>query len=423
MNVQTVRQTRAEVSRASVAVDNLRGIVVLLVIAVHTVLCYAAYAVTGPWSFNGPPFPWRTFPVVDSHRFLGFDIFCAWANICLMPLFFLVSGFFVWNSLQRNGALRFSLRRIARLGPPFLLGIALVMPIAIYPAYAERTLNPSFGDYIHQLWTLPFWPDGPMWFLFILLIFDLTAAALMAAFPHAQNLIGQIAFRAGTKPKRFLAGLFVLSAVAYIPLGTIFGPMRWFQWGPFSFQLNFIGLYVVYFGAGIVIGASGLERGVLAQQFARNWKSWMLAAIVFFVAWLLVSAKTFTVRSASTGWMFADAVALAPACFASCICALLVAIRFGRVRTSFMKSLQANAFGMYWVHYAVLTWLQFALLSVSLPAIAKALLVFVAAGTLSWVIAASLRHVPVLNGVIGVPPRRARAALIPTLHSPLPLSD
>jgi surface polysaccharide O-acyltransferase-like enzyme len=422
MNIQQASAIEPDTPRASIAIDNLRGIVVLLVIAVHTALAYAAYAVAAPWAFNKSPYPWRTFPVIDGHRFIGFDIFCAWANICLMPLFFLVSGFFVWNSLERSGALGFAQRRVLRLGPPFVLGVALIMPIAVFPAYAERTLHPGLGDYFNQLLALPFWPDGPMWFLWVLMIFDLLAAGLFAASTRARNVVRQIAFRAGREPMHFLAGFFALSALAYIPLGTIFGPMRWFQWGPFSFQLNFIGLYVVYFGAGVVIGASGLECGLLGPRFARQWKRVLLTAAALFLIWLLVSAKTFTTPEASSAWMLADAVALVPACFASCLCALFFAMQFGRVRTRLLQSLQANAFGMYWVHYAVVIWLEFALLAVPCPALVKAPIVFTGAAALSWMIAVGLRRVPVLNGVVGVPPRRPSIPAT-VFSNPLTLSD
>jgi peptidoglycan/LPS O-acetylase OafA/YrhL len=420
MNLQAPRRIEPEGARVEAAIDNLRGIVVLLVIAVHAVLAYAAYA-PAPSSFDSAPYPWRTFPVVDPHRFIGFDIFCAWANTFLMPLFFLVSGFFVWRSLERNGAPSFSLRRALRLGPPFILGVAVIMPIAIFPAYAERSADPQIADYFSRLLRLPFWPDGPMWFLFILLIFDLFAAALFAAFPAVSLGVQRLSSRAAREPMRFLAGMFVLSALAYVPLGTVFGPMRWFQWGPFSFQLNFIALYAMYFGAGVVIGACGLERGPLHPYIARDWKKWLLAAAMFFAVWLLVSAKTFTVPHASMGWMLADAVALVPACFASCICALLLTVQYGRAPTGFLRQLHAKAFGMYWVHYAFVAWLQFALLSAQITPILKALIVFVSAVALSWGAAAMIGRTPVLNGVVGAARRPRRP--ISVAPSPLPLSD
>jgi surface polysaccharide O-acyltransferase-like enzyme len=172
----------------------------------------------------------------------------------------------------------------------------------------------------------------------------------------------------------------------------------------------------------VVIGAAGLERGPLDPYFARRWKKWLVAAVVLFAAWLFVSAKAFRDPTASAGWMLADAIALVPACFASCICTLLITMKFGRIRTRLLQSLQSNAFGMYWVHYAIVTWLQFVLLAAPCPAIVKALTVFVLAAMLSWATAAMLRHIPVLNGIVGAA-QRLRSSEMAPLHAPLPLSD
>ena len=67
-------------------------------------------------------------------------------------------------------------------------------------------------------------------------------------------------------PARFLAGLVLASAVAYVPLALLFGPSDWAQRGPFAFQLSRPGHYAVYFLAGVAIGACGIERGLLAPD-------------------------------------------------------------------------------------------------------------------------------------------------------------
>lgn len=393
--------------RTDGAINNLRAVVVLFVIAVHSVLGYAASAPHGPIPFAAPPYNWRTFPVLDPSRFIGFDVFCAWADVFLMPLFFLVSGFFVWQSLERNGPPGFVRRRAVRLVPPFLVGIGILLPIAAYPAYAQTAAQPGLVDYWHRLTALPFWPAGPMWFLWVLLVFDLVAAAAFLLVP--ERWVSALSQRAAQSPKRFFAGFLLLSALAYVPLGTIFGPMRWFQIGPFSFQLNCIGLEAFYFFGGVVIGARGYERTL--PMLARQWKRWTLAALATFGIWLAVSAKTFTTPAPSIFWQFADAVALVPACFASCCAALGLAARFAGARARSLASLRVSAFGMYWVHYPIVVWLQFAALSVAAPAIPKALLVFVCATALSWTATALMLRIPIVGALVGGGFARRRAAL------------
>src|SRR5262249_7409111 len=83
-------------ARASLAIDNLRGVVILLVLAFHSVLPYLAFLPAWPFAFDREPYLWRAFPIVDPVRWIGFDLFCAWLDVFLMSFFFLLSGLFVW---------------------------------------------------------------------------------------------------------------------------------------------------------------------------------------------------------------------------------------------------------------------------------------------------------------------------------------
>src|ERR1700730_6457776 len=118
---------RVSVPRASLAIDNLRAVVILLVLAFHSVLAYLASLPPHPFPFDSPPFLWRSFPIVDSERWLGFDLFCAWLDVFLMSFFFLLSGLFAWPSLTRRGARAFLYDRVRRLGVPFAVVVLLLM--------------------------------------------------------------------------------------------------------------------------------------------------------------------------------------------------------------------------------------------------------------------------------------------------------
>jgi glucans biosynthesis protein C len=68
-----------------------------------------------------------------------------------------------------------------------------------------------------------------------------------------------------------------------------------------------------------------------------------------------------------------------------------VALRFFHFRDRAFDSLSINAYGIYLLHYAVVVWLQYALLAVALPAGAKVILVLAPALVLSWAASAGLR--------------------------------
>src|ERR1700731_1136128 len=126
--------------RSSLALDNLRAFVILLVLSFRSVLAYLQFLPAAPYPFDSPPYQWRAIPIVDSHRWLGFDLYCAWQDVFLMSLFFFLSGLFVWTSLGRKGTATFLHSRLLRLGLPFALGVGFFLPPTLFPYFlAPRT--------------------------------------------------------------------------------------------------------------------------------------------------------------------------------------------------------------------------------------------------------------------------------------------
>src|SRR5262252_1719349 len=131
--------------RASRSLDNLRTLVILLVLSFHSVLAYLNFLPASPFPLDAPPYLWRAFPIVDTARWFGFDLFCAWQDVFLMSLFFFLSGLFAWRSLERKGTQAFLYDRIVRLGIPFTFVVVLLMPLANYPTYLQTAVDPGFG--------------------------------------------------------------------------------------------------------------------------------------------------------------------------------------------------------------------------------------------------------------------------------------
>ena len=151
-----------------------------------------------------------------------------------------------------------------RLGLPFVLAVGLMMPVAGYPIYRVTAADTSVAAYWQHLLALPFWPSGPPWFLWVLLVFDLGAAALYAFARRSGEALGQIVGKLSARPTAFVTVLVAASGLAYVPLALAFTPWTWFHVGPFGFQLCRPLLYAVNFLAGLGVGAYGIERGLLA---------------------------------------------------------------------------------------------------------------------------------------------------------------
>ena len=113
-------------SPTSLALNNLRAFVILIVLAFHSRLAYLYSLPASAFPFDEPPYKWLAFPIIDSHRWLGFDLFCAFQDVYLMSFMFLLSGLFVWPSLVRKGSGRFLQDRLMRLGLPFVVVVYLL---------------------------------------------------------------------------------------------------------------------------------------------------------------------------------------------------------------------------------------------------------------------------------------------------------
>src|SRR6266581_7499966 len=190
-------------SKTSLALHNLRGFAILNVLAFHSFIAYIDSQPPSPLPFDRPPYGWTAHPMVDSHRWLGFDLICAFEFLYLMQLMFFLSGLFVWPSLLRKGARTFLYDRFWRVGVPFALGASVLMPLAYYPVYRVTAFDPSWSAFWSHWTALPFWPSGPMWFLWFLLLFNVAAAALFWLAPRAGEALGRLSEGAGTHPGRF----------------------------------------------------------------------------------------------------------------------------------------------------------------------------------------------------------------------------
>jgi glucan biosynthesis protein C len=397
-------------SKTSLALSNLRAIVILIVLAFHSVAAYLGSLPPGPHRFDAPPYDWQAFPIIDSQRWFGFDLFCAWNDVCLMSLMFFLSGLFVWPSLQRKKSFRYLTDRLLRLGLPMIPAIFVLMPIALYPVYLVTAPDPSVADFWRQFVALPFWPCGPQWFLWQLLILGVVAAALHKVCPTWGDRLGKLAAGSRTDPLRFIVILTAASAVAYVPLALIYSPWAWFQYSAFGFQWCRPLHYTVYFFAGAAVGAYGLERGLLAADsvLTRRWPVAVGAAVLGLALWMTPTAIIMGGGNDNPGPLWLQLIAnvgFTVCCAAGCLAVMAVAIRFATAKRRWLDSLSANAYGMYLVHYPFVVWMQYALLNAPLPAIVKAAIVFAVAVASSWATVAALRNVPLGARLVGAKPR------------------
>src|SRR3981081_2629284 len=193
--VRAVPSARAR----NAALDRARTFITMLVLIHHSVIAYTHFGHT------------------DRDSFLGFDCVVVFNDSFFMAAMFFLSGLFVWPSLKRKGTGWFLRDRWWRLGLPFVVCALILMPTA-YSA-VELRLHPevSFAAFWWKTITVGPWPNGPAWFVWVLLALDVLAAVVYRTAPGVVEAIGKLSLKSYGGPGLFFLGLLIASIIAYVP--------------------------------------------------------------------------------------------------------------------------------------------------------------------------------------------------------------
>ena len=225
-------------------------------------------------------------------------------------------------------------------------------------------------------------------------------ACCTGSHPTLVDPINRLSLRGFDQPAEFFLFLVAVSAVVYIPALLYFGPNRWFEFGPFSVQASRVLLYAAYFFIGAGIGAANFERGVLSAdgRLAKSSWGWIAATLVpYCLMWVMIYIKHEILGNppVQPQWYLASYSLFFVAFSAAILFAILAYfLRFKRSGWSMLDPMQADAYGMFLVHYPIVLWLQYWLFDFDLPAIVKAVVAFVLTVALSWAATAALRKIP-----------------------------
>lgn len=368
----------------NVPLGYLRNFVTFLVVVHHAVLAYVPLAPEQATSLTALPRTWQAFPIVDSPRVPALQILVAFDDISMMALMFFLSGLFVWSGLGRRGPRAYLASRTMRLGVPFLVSALVFSPAAYYATYLRTPGASGFGGFVGEWLQLGTWPAGPAWFIWMLLAFDAVVVASSVAAPRLWPWLARMWSRAAGRPAVLVLALMALSVAAYAPLRAIYGPFRWFAFGPIYGQTSRVLLYFVYFAWGIVAGMQPDVSTTFSSEsgLARTHGRWIVAAILMFG----VSVPTFVAASqdpsSAASWLSG---VLFPVCGLTCSLAVLgLFLKRVSTRRPLLDAFGTAAYGIYLVHYPFVTFLQLALAATALPPLCKAAIVSVLAVGASW---------------------------------------
>ncbi len=286
MTTQTMPATGAGASAALVQarpvaqvrfafIDNLRILLVVLVILFHLAITYGG---EGPWHYHEGQ--------ADTITAMVLTLFVAVNQAFFMGFYFLIAAYFVPHSLERKGGKQFLKERFLRLGVPLAFQLLIVGPLLSYGlGITIWGFNGTVWTYIGQYWkNYEVLDIGPLWFVEALLIFSLVYAVWWwLAKPPAQ-----VVRRDGPAPGNLAVAVFALAVGLITFVVRIWLPVGW-AFAPLGFQFPHFPQYISLFAVGTI----AYRRGWLAaiSEDATRGKLWgrlvlflIVLAPVLFVA-------------------------------------------------------------------------------------------------------------------------------------------
>jgi len=335
------------------AMNNLKGVLAFLVVIHHAFL---AYTTSGYAS-----------QVVDPQNFIGFDYITFYLDNFFMFAFFMISGFFVYNSISCRGPVKYVLSRLLKLGIPFIIGTYIINFFGIYIKDSIVLNFPINAESLKYYWSVVkgMLIGQHLWFLWVLLAFNILILLIHLLTKKFSNK-----FFIYTKPWTQIILLVVMAAIFYRIsiqfLGTEFIRLV----GPLTFQGGRIAVYFIIFIFGYLIGKAGIDKTFLGKEspYKKYWYIYLLTGLVLVIfVYLIVYNFKFVPLYEFAAIMNSAAFIITPIGF------ILLFNRMFSSENKFLGLLGDNAFGIYIIHYSIVLIFQALFLRIYIPGLIKGL--------------------------------------------------
>jgi len=380
--------------------DNLRIVMILMVVIHHAA---QAYGPADWWYVKGD----QHAPVLVTLSAVG--------GAFRMSLLFFVAAFFVPRAADHKGSWGFVRGRLTRLGIPFLVGSATIIPTLMYVYYREYRGYPSISFPRYYLdvflgfgprpagWSGPIWPDlqfGHLWFIQNLLAFS----ALYLLFHWLGGLLRRA--RPITTPARLIRipdnrslVIFTLTLAAVVFLVRIWYPLD--QWVPlFEFiqaEPARLAQYVAFFTAGVI----AYRRDWLARLPRSTGYTWLAIGVALTAVLLWTGTDTQLFAPGGASWASAYWSVTETFLCVGLSLGLLALFRdafAGHNRLT--RVVAASSYPIYIIHLPIVVALQFAFAHAGLPTLATFVAVATFGMAISVVTAVTIRRLPGLRTIL-----------------------
>jgi glucan biosynthesis protein C len=367
--------------------DNLRYLMVVLVVLFHAV---AAYAIVAPhWAVHD-----TTTVAASVYREL-FDVF-------LMPVLFFVAGYFALPSLKKRGTWEFLKDKFRRLLVPWALAVLIVLPLAVYDK-PVKPVQPFWRYWLNYLGSFEVrlrFSQTPVgitsqaiyWYISLLFVFFLGFALIYALVRRSR---GAAPISAAGKPASGRAALIALAAFGLLNFAVHFillllvPDSSWFTFYMFlEFQVTRLVPFIGCFALGVIAQSQGWFDGGRPLGSVPLWAAVSaVLAVVYLVFGKPMFADTSGTVNFAVGYLLVFALLRSFLLLSMLILLLSFGIRFWNHASGFDRQLAAGSYNIYLLHFFIVVILQTALLEwAGGPVFIKIAIVFLAALSLSYAI-------------------------------------
>jgi surface polysaccharide O-acyltransferase-like enzyme len=346
--------------------DNIKILFAILVIFQHARVTYGG---SGWWYYlESTP--------VDPFSIIFFLLLTSIGGLfqaSLLGLFFLMGGYFTPTSYDRKGVRSFWRERLLRLGIPVLLYVVVINPIMVYSLFIVGLYPYPLPEGLIDHLTF----TGPMWFLFVLLIFSVgyTLWRQLTKFGSVQRLIPKEFSIPRNYNLFYLA--FCLGIVTF--LVRIISPI---DQNPLNIPVAYIIQYIMMF----IIGVIAVRYGWFEKMTKKHVKVWVITiGVTVILFFLYVFLDFFVLGEYSDLSVFLGGPTLPAYLFAlvdNIICMGMIFVLIKLFYAKFNKqgkilqNLSTSAFYIYLVHPPVLVLVSLVFASMPLIPVVKLALVF-----------------------------------------------
>jgi|GEM_PF-256561 len=325
---------RDTIKRRMYFFDNLKVFVILLMVVFHIAMGYTTWDLKWWW-------------VNDIKKDNFFDLFVLETDVYIMPIMFMIAGYFAAMVLVKKEVSKFWQEKIQRIVLPWIGGVVFIAPLVGYSVVFSRTDTPPNYFYFWTNIFIDYYHQAAFWFLGVLTLFFLLLTVAYQFKPSYFKKSSQISI-----PSGWFFPIFTLITAAFFFVGNLF------FWNDAWVNLKYIlvlqpvriGLYLCYFGLGVY---AWKNSWFTQEGYNPRLLPWGISAFVMLFVFLAYRVAFTLVPITSAMNKAGHALTFAVFCITATFALIALFQKFVDSDAYLWRRLAANSYTIYFIHPCV----------------------------------------------------------------------